>query len=88
MSATAELAPPGLARISRCYECGGTGGACRECEGTGRLLWRACPQCGGTASWDFVNGRDDAAGMVCRLPRCGYRWTAEDPGWLIQRLPA
>jgi len=88
MAATYGLAPPGLGRVARCPECNGVPGRdCGECEGAGRIVWRACPSCGGTAIWDYVNGRDEARGMVCRGPQCGYRWTADDPGWLVQRLP-
>jgi hypothetical protein len=88
MAATYELAPPGRARITSCPDCGGMAGRdCGECEGTGRLVWRACPRCGGTSSWDFVNGRDESRGMACRSPRCGYHWQADDPDWVIQRLP-
>jgi hypothetical protein len=79
----AGLVPPGRAQITRCPECKGTPGLeCRECDGTGKILYRACPRCGDIA-WDYANDRQE---MACRIS-CGYRWTASDPGWLIQRLP-
>jgi hypothetical protein len=84
------LEPPGLARILTCPDCAGgadaDGEQCRDCEGTGYQIWRACPQCGDPA-FDYVNGRNEAAGMHCRLS-CGLRWNAQHPGWLIQRAPA
>ncbi|MGO9297639.1 MAG: hypothetical protein ACLP52_27785 [Streptosporangiaceae bacterium] len=79
--------PPGRAVIENCPGCKGTPGRdCCECNGTGKILWRACPLCGDIA-WDYVNGVNDRDGMACRIS-CGYRWTASDPGWLAQRLPS
>jgi len=77
-------APPGRAIPETCADCQGRG--CDYCDGRGQILYRACPRCGDVA-WDFVNGRDEAAGRVCRIG-CGYQWTADDPGWLLQRLPS
>ena len=77
------IAPPGRAQIARCPDC--RGGGCSDCKGTGKVLWRACPKCG-DIGFDFINGRTEQDGMVCRLG-CGHRWTADDPGWLAQRLP-
>jgi hypothetical protein len=77
-------APPGRAIPETCADCQGRG--CDYCDGRGRILYRACPRCGDVA-WDLVNGRDEAAGMACRIG-CGYRWAADDPGWLLQRLPS
>lgn len=83
---TEALEPPGLARITRCPEClGEPGHDCRECHGTGRIVYRACPRCG-DIGWDFLNGRDEADGMACRMG-CGWRWSSDDPGWVIQHLP-
>lgn len=80
------VTPPGKARVLPCPECRGEGGrSCYECHGEGMLLHRACPLCG-DRGWDYVNGMDDSAGMTCRLG-CGYRWSADDPGWLAQVLP-
>jgi hypothetical protein len=80
------VAPPGKARIIPCPECqGATGRPCYECDGQGRLLQRACPQCGDTA-WDYLNGQDDRDGMACRV-NCGYRWNPHDTGWQAQVLP-
>jgi hypothetical protein len=47
---------------------------------------RACPLCG-DPGWDYLNGTDDHDGMTCHIS-CGYRWTADDPGWRAQVLPA
>ncbi len=79
------VTPPGRAIIEKCPDCKGRPGGCRDCDGRGSILWRACPRCGDVA-WDFVNGRNDEDGMACQIG-CGYRWTADDPGWLLQRLP-
>ena len=58
---------------------------CLECRGQGRHIRCACPLCG-DPGWDHVNGRDDRDGMACRIS-CGYRSTADDPGWRAQVLP-
>jgi hypothetical protein len=81
------LTPPGLGRITRCGECEGrghyrSGTECAGCRGDGRELWRACPRCGDIA-WDK---RSDGT-YECRIS-CGYIWTEEHPGWVIQVLPA
>ncbi len=84
--AATDLLPPGRAHIEGCPDCRGvTGLRCPECRGTARIVYRACPRCGDIA-WDFVNGYSDENGMACRIS-CGYRWTADDPAWLAQRLP-
>ena len=84
---TDRPAPPGKARVEPCPDCHGTQGLpCHECRGQGQLLHRACPLCGSPA-WDYVNGADDRQGMACRTG-CGYTWTAADPGWRAQVLPA
>ena len=81
------ITPPGKARIMTCPECKGAGRKdCIGCRGAGRLVIRACPLCG-DIGWDYVNGVDDRDGMACRID-CGYRWTADDPGWRAQVLPA
>ena len=59
---------------------------CPECDGTGLIIYRACPRCG-DLGWAYRNGRNDQAGMICQLG-CGYAWTATDPGWAIQQRPA
>lgn len=41
----------------------------------------------GDPGWDYVNGTDYHHGMACRIS-CGYRWTANDPGWRAQILPS
>lgn len=79
--------PPGLARISRCYECEGTGKCacgdpvCCECKGDGRHLWRACPRCGDIA-WDKLSDGT----YHCRVS-CGHIWTEDDPLWKVQVMP-
>jgi hypothetical protein len=78
-----HLVPPGRAHITPCPDCKGTPGLdCPECEGTGKIIYRACPRYGDIA-WDYINDRREIA---CRIS-CGYRWTDDDPGWLIQQLP-
>jgi hypothetical protein len=80
------ITPPGKARIVPCPECQGVAGRrCHECHGAGWHVMRACPLCG-DVGWDYVNGTDDRDGMACRIS-CGYRWTADDPGWRAQVLP-
>jgi hypothetical protein len=77
------LVPPGRAQITQCPDCHGSPGSdCPECDGTGKILYRACPRCGDIA-WDYISDRQE---MACRIS-CGCRWTADDPGWQIQRLP-
>jgi hypothetical protein len=46
---------------------------------------RACPLCG-DVGWDYINCTDDRDGMACQIS-CGYRWTADHPGWRAQVLP-
>ena len=82
--AIGEVQPPGKAVITTCQDCGGAG--CGHCGSTGRTLWKACPRCG-DIGFDFINGRDQDQGMICRLG-CGYKWAADDPRWLAQRIPA
>jgi hypothetical protein len=80
------VAIPGKGRVARCYECDGgddCGEPCLECDGTGYLVARACPRCGDAGMWQYIDGR---AAMSCR--RCSATWTAADPGWLAQRIPA
>jgi hypothetical protein len=75
---------PGRARIDQCW-CGDgldQGEPCLDCGGKGRLLYRACPQCGDTAMWQYVSGR---AKMHCQ--GCEASWSADHPGWLAQQLP-
>jgi hypothetical protein len=73
------------ATITRCFDCAGTGqhrgASCPYCSGTGKELWRACPRCG-DIGFDKLPG----GSFACRIS-CGYRWTADDPEWVIQRLP-
>src|SRR6266568_1052174 len=79
--------PPGKGTIVTCPECKGAAGMpCHECQGEGRYVIRACPLCG-DPGWDYLNGVNDRDGMACRI-NCGYTWTAEDPGWRAQVLPA
>ena len=80
--AIGEVQPPGKAVITTCQDCGGAG--CGHCGSTGRTLWKACPRCG-DIGFDFINGRDQDQGMICRLG-CGYKWSADDPRWLAQRI--
>jgi hypothetical protein len=83
----ATITPPGKGRIIPCPDCNGIPGRdCLECRGEGRFIRRACPLCG-DPGWDYVNGADDRDGMACRTS-CGYRWTANDPGWRAQVLPS
>jgi hypothetical protein len=84
---TEPVTPPGKGRIITCPDCRGEPGRdCPECQGQGRYIRRACPLCG-DVSWDYVNGRTDRDGMACRIS-CGYTWTADDPAWRAQTLPA
>jgi hypothetical protein len=41
----------------------------------------------GDPGWGYVNGMNDRDGMTCRIG-CGYRWIADDPGWLAKVLRA
>jgi hypothetical protein len=83
--AMTTLTPPGLARVTRCGECYGEGhyggDECPGCEGHGVTLWRACPRCGDIGYDKLADGT-----YACRIS-CGYRWTGDDPGWQVQRLP-
>lgn len=79
------LAPPGKAQIDNCPECKGVPGLpCRDCGGTGKHLWRACPLCG-NIGWDYLPGTNRQR-MACRIG-CGFEWGTDHPGWLAQRLP-
>jgi hypothetical protein len=83
----ATISPPGKGRIIPCPDCNGRPGRdCLECHGQGRYVRRACPLCG-DVGWDYVNGMNDRDGMACRIS-CGYTWSAGDPGWRAQVLPA
>src|SRR5262245_29946079 len=82
--ALGDIPPPGKAVIAECEGCVGRG--CTRCNFTGKVVWRACPKCS-DVGFDYINGRDEAAGMVCRVG-CGFKWAADDPRWLAQRLPA
>jgi hypothetical protein len=79
-----DVPAPGKALVTECIGCNGRG--CRDCGNTGRELMKACPKCG-DVGFDFINGHSEQAGMVCRLG-CGFKWAADDPRWLAQRLPA
>lgn len=79
-----DVPPPGKAVVTTCSACDGR--RCSSCEGSGKTLWRACPKCG-DIGFDYLNGRDEADGMVCRVG-CGFKWAADDPRWTAQRLPA
>jgi len=78
-----DVPPPGKAVITNCSVCDGRG--CNDCDSSGKSLWRTCPKCG-DIGFDYLNGRDDSDGMVCRAG-CGFKWAADDPRWLAQRLP-
>ena len=78
-----EIPAPGKAVVTACESCAGLG--CRQCNETGKQLLKACPKCG-DVGFDFINGRNEADGMVCRIG-CGFRWAGDDPRWLAQRLP-
>ena len=75
--------PPGKATVLTCSACDGRG--CNQCGNTGKVLWRACPKCG-DIGFDYLNGRDETDDMACRNG-CGFKWAADDPRWLAQRLP-
>ncbi len=91
--ATMVTDPPGKAVIRHCQACDGRGHhsyqgntyQCRDCEGRGRALWRACPNCS-AIDWDFLNGRTEEGGMACRVG-CGYVWRADHPAWVVQHWP-
>ena len=78
-----EVPPAGKACVMTCSACGGRG--CSDCGNTGKVLWRACPKCG-DIGFDYLNGSNEADGTVCRTG-CGFKWAADDPRWLAQRLP-
>ncbi len=80
--ALGDVPSPGNAVITACDDCGGRG--CDQCGGTGKVLWKACPKCGDIGI-DFINGRDETDGIVCRIG-CGFKWAADDPRWLAQHL--
>ncbi len=80
------VAPPGRARIEQCPDCDRgiyCGEKCRECDGIAWQVWKACPRCGDTAMWRYLDGRTR---MHCQA--CGATWGVDYPGWLAQRLPA
>jgi hypothetical protein len=78
--------PPGRAHIAECPDClkgvSGSGKPCECCEGTGWQVWRACPWCGDTAMWRYLENRTR---MHCQA--CSANWGPDYPGWLAQRLP-
>jgi hypothetical protein len=78
-----DVPPPGKATVMT-YSAS-DGRASGQCGNTGKVLWRACPKCG-DIGFDYLNGRDEADGIVCRNG-CGFNWAADDPRWLAQRLP-
>jgi len=76
---------PGTAHLADCPDCehGSDGGEpCLKCDGTGTVVWHACPGCG-DLGWQYTEGR---VRMACRA--CRMDWSADHPGWLAQRLPA
>jgi len=81
------VAAPGRARIEDCPDCdhdvSSGGKPCRECAGTGWQVWKACPRCGDSAMWRYMDGRTR---MHCQA--CQASWGRDYPGWLAQRLPA
>lgn len=79
-----DVPPPGKAVIEVCAACSGRG--CRNCDYAGKRLWKACPKCG-DSGFDFINGHNESDGMVCRVG-CGFKWAADDPRWLAQRIPS
>ena len=79
-----DVRPPGKALVTACVPCNGVG--CPDCAHSGKVLMKACPKCG-DVGFDFINGREDTDGMVCRVG-CGFKWAADDPRWVAQRLPA
>jgi hypothetical protein len=79
-----DIKPPGKAIFMTCEDCGGEG--CGYCHNSGTQLWRACPKCRDTG-FDFINGVNERDGMICRIG-CGFKWGADDPRWLAQRLPS
>jgi len=86
MNHPAALTPPGRAHVERCPDCQNHRDPdCPDCGGTGLIVYRACPRCG-DLGWAYRNGRNDTAGMTCQLS-CGYSWTADDPGWMVQQGP-
>ncbi len=81
------VAPPGRARFEDCPDCergvSRSGRPCEYCQGTGWQVWKACPRCGDTAMWRYM---DDRTRMHCQA--CSATWGIDYPGWLAQRLPA
>jgi len=83
MDGPAAIAPPGKAHVEPCPDCREQINLnCPECEGSGAIIYRACPHCG-DLGWAYCNGRNDEAGMTCQLG-CGHTWVATEPGWLVQ----
>lgn len=73
------IAPPGPAGIGQRPDCDRGvyhGAPCEECDGAGWHVWKACPRCGGTAVWRYL---DDRTRMRCRA--CGASWSLDYPGW-------
>lgn len=80
-------APPGKAHVEPCPDCRNRiDPNCPECDGTGLIIYKACPRCG-DLGWAYNNGRNDRAGMTCQLS-CGYAWGAINPGWRAQQRHA
>ena len=83
----AALPPPGRAHVERCPDCRTRADPdCPDCEGTGLIIYRACPRCGDIGR-AYRDGRNEKGAMVCQLG-CGYAWTVDYPGWAIQQRPA
>jgi hypothetical protein len=80
--AIGDVAPLGKAVMAACPDCSGSG--CSHWHSTGKTLRKACPRCG-DIGFDYRSGHDQDQGMICRLG-CGYKWSADDPRWLAQRI--
>ena len=93
---------PGRAVVAPCSTCKRSGRLdgypCYDCEGTGWMVWKACPKCG-DQGFRFVNGRNDRDGCAClrvALPgdgmtRAGWRsgcrtsWSLKQGSYLARQ---
>ena len=73
-----KVQAPGKALITSCPACNGE--HCRDCEDTGLVLMKACPNCG-DVGFDVINGQNDHAEMVCGLAVASDGQLTSRGGW-------